>query len=648
MFSITRKLHHQNRKWFLAGGLLAACCLILCLLAYQAYDYLAAPQEPIPLEISQEDENTAFAAFTRKIFVEEISANTLTLHYTLRDPQAYGITDQEITLGNYVPGSAGHAAPELAETLDQLEEFSYDQLSPQNRLTYDIMKAQLKAELEAAPYGLYEEVFSPTIGTQAQLPILLAEYSFETIEDVDLYLDLLAQIEPYYESLLLFQKEKSQAGLFMWSDTVQAIIDQCEAFIEYPEENFLITTFEDRISGLPFLSLQQKEAYIHSNRTCVLEHVIPAYQKLIVGLTALKGSGQNPKGVCYFDQGREFYKGLIACTIGSNRSITEIEGLLEERMNTDFEIISDSIRENPDLLQQTSSPSVVWEESLAALHQMPEASLEVFHPASSPEPTGSTDSLLLTPAHMLETLEQRITQDFPSVDQTNYQVKQVHPSLEPYLSPAFYLTPPIDADSQHTIYINGASGYDALSLFTTLAHEGYPGHLYQSLYENACQPDPVRSLFYFGGYTEGWATYAERCSYAYAGLDPNLAELLAANNALSLGIYARADIGIHYRGWDLEQTAAFLDTFGVRGETTVQNIYRAILENPSNYLKYYLGYVEIEKLKEQAMTALQEDFQLKEFHRFVLSIGPAPFSVLEQYLKPWIESQKPRDQIERK
>lgn len=298
-------------------------------------------------------------------------------------------------------------------------------------------------------------------------------------------------------------------------------------------------------------------------------------------------------------------------------------------MNADIQIISSILTENPKLLQEAAS---------ASLRMDLGDSLSV---ASDNTYSDYDSSFLNTPAAMLKILEQKITEDFPAVPTTDYQVKQVHASLETYLSPAFYLTPPIDNGDNHTIYINKASNYDSLSLFTTLAHEGYPGHLYQSLYEISCGPDPVRSLFYFGGYTEGWATYAERCSYSYAGLNDNLAQLLAANNSISLGIYARADIGIHYHGWSLKETQDFLEAFGIKSEKTAQSIYQAILEAPGNYLKYYLGYVEIEKLKEQAQTALQDSFELKEFHQFILSIGPAPFSVLEKYLQAWIEEQLP-------
>ena len=73
--------------------------------------------------------------------------------------------------------------------------------------------------------------------------------------------------------------------------------------------------------------------------------------------------------------------------------------------------------------------------------------------------------------------------------------------------------------------------------------------------------------------------------------------------------------------------------------TTAENIYQAVLEAPANYLKYYLGYVEIEKLKEQANAALKDALALEEFHTCILSTGPAPFPVLEEYLDKWIKEQ---------
>ena len=255
----------------------------------------------------------------------------------------------------------------------------------------------------------------------------------------------------------------------------------------------------------------------------------------------------------------------------------------------------------------------------------------------------------LEPEQILEELQARMQTDFPAAetyahtgtdaDGTDHvlhiSIKYVSPSLQDHLSPAFYLTPPLDAMSNHVIYINPAADYDSLTLFTTLAHEGFPGHLYQTLSEQTAARNPVRTLFYFGGFVEGWATYAERLAYRYAGLDPDMADLLAANSFFLLGLYARSDVGIHYEGWTPAEMSQFWNGYGVTDTNALAEIYQAIQQDPANYLKYYLGAVEILELKKEAEAALGAQFALKDFHRFLLSVGPAPFSLLQAYLPAW-------------
>ena len=105
---------------------------------------------------------------------------------------------------------------------------------------------------------------------------------------------------------------------------------------------------------------------------------------------------------------------------------------------------------------------------------------------------------------------------------------------------------------------------------------------------------------------------------------------------LSLGLYSRIDLGIHYEGWGVEQTANYLYQFGITNQESIEKIYHGIIEEPANYLKYFVGYLEITELKETAETKLGKDFVLKDFHKFLLDLGPAPFSVIENYMNDWI------------
>ena len=223
--------------------------------------------------------------------------------------------------------------------------------------------------------------------------------------------------------------------------------------------------------------------------------------------------------------------------------------------------------------------------------------------------------------------------DFPEPPAVDVQVKYVQKSLEEYLSPAFYMIPALDNTENNVIYINAGHIPDDLSLFTTLAHEGYPGHLYQNVYYMNQSPDPIRCLLDYGGYTEGWATYSEMLSYYYAPIEKEDATIMQKNTSILLGLYALADMGIHYDGWTLAETIDFFSDYGISDSAAISEIYQLIASNPANYLKYYIGYLEFLELKKYAIEKWGSDFSQERFHRTVLETGPAPFAILRKQVE---------------
>lgn len=577
--------------------------------------------------------NASFLDFTDRLFREELQGNTLSLHYTLKTPETYGIEEYPVTLGNLSPEAVTASAKLSSQYQEELSRFAYRALSRQNRLTYDILDLYFKNQMSGQNFAFYSEPLGPTIGTQAQLPILLAEYAFYRERDLDDYFALLANMEDYYASILEYEKEKARRGLFMNDTLAEQIISQCRAFIQDPGSNFLITTFTDRISETDFLTNEEKAAYIDRNAQAVADHVISAYQLLIDGLTALKGSGSNEKGLCYLTQGKQYYEYLVRDLTGCYTPVEQIRTRIESQLQSDFNSMRALAEGHPELLAATetlgsaiafsldNSPSTILEDDTWYLDAQ-KSGIDIQKEDVFEE---------LSPEEILEDLEGKITEDFPKAPEAHYTVKFVHESLEDYLSPAFYLTPPIDDLSENVIYINRGSTYSPLDLYTTLAHEGYPGHLYQTVYCSQKNTDPVRCLFSFGGYTEGWATYVEMYSYGLADTDPNEAELYRLNRSLSLGISSLMDIAVHYYGFGRSEVAAYLGNFGFQ-EASANALYDALLESPANYLKYYVGYLNFMDLRDAVKEQEGDRFSLKRFHTQVLSLGEAQFPVLAKYL----------------
>ena len=253
--------------------------------------------------------------------------------------------------------------------------------------------------------------------------------------------------------------------------------------------------------------------------------------------------------------------------------------------------------------------------------------------------TGGVDLPDMEPETIVKSLQTQISEDFPETEAASYEIRYVHKSMEKYLSPAFYLTPPLDTGSPNVIYINQDGRSSNLELFTTLAHEGFPGHLYQTVFFGRQNPSHIRYLIDSSGYVEGWATYVESYAYRYAAkyVDDEAAtdvtRLAWLNRSVNLCIYSLLDIGIHYRGWTQEKAAEFLNVFGIRSASVVSEIYRYIVETPVNYVKYYLGCLNFMDLRDNQKELLGDDFDLKDFHRKILEIGPVQFPVLEKYMQ---------------
>ncbi len=554
-----------------------------------------------------------FEAFTDTLFSQEVSANTVTLHYTLCNPSDYGIDEPDISLGSY-PISPAEMNASVENCLKLLENIPFQELSPENQLTWKVLKDSLERTLEGAPYHLYDEPLSPLTGIQAQLPVLLSEYRFYSTADVDTYLELLKTVPEHFDSLISFEQAKSDAGLFMAPYTADSIIDECNSFLSMGNGNYLYSAFENRMDELEDCSAEQRDAYISQNKQMLETFVFPAYQKLAADLTNLRKSGRNQNGLCYLPDGTSYYEYLVKEETGSERTIEELQTLTKAQMRDDLTTMQ----------QILTSPEY---ESLAGAS-----------PENTSDTVSETSGALFpefvlqdsNPASILIDLKSKLKDNFPEIPNVDTDVKYVQPEMEEYLSPAFYMVPAIDSTDSQTIYINSGHLPDDLDLYTTLAHEGYPGHLYQNVYYASLDPAPIRSLLGCGGYTEGWATYTEMMSYYFTDLPKEQAALLQHNASVLLGLYALADMGIHYEGWTLIDTVSFFHQYGIADTNVIEDIYDLIIADPANYLKYYIGYVEFLELKKDAVKEWGDEFSQERFHKAVLDAGPMPFYLLRE------------------
>lgn len=553
-------------------------------------------------------DNEAFEEFTDGLFKELIVDDTLSLHTLLEHPDEYGITDYDVTLGRIDTDSLDDTS-DITQCITELTAFDRNFLSKKQTITYDYLLSYLQTRLCYSDLDLYDTQLTPTIGIQIELPLVFSEYTFMEKKDVDEYITLLCDVDSYFANLIEYENMRASKGLTKEDSLLDDIISSCQSVIDSvnktgSSDRLFIDDFNTRIDALTFISDDEKTEYKKLNIDAINNHVIPGYQALIDGLSALKGTNRYTGGICSYPDGQRYYEGLLEQTLGWSKSVDEYNSLLEDYIRGYMLVMRKLVQNDSSLIDSLSRYSFNMTE----------------------------------PESIIEDLKKHITDDYPELDEAGYSIKYVSDSLRDYASPAMYFMPQIDNPDINSIYINN-SGTDSSDIYPVLSHESYPGHMYQTQYFLKTNPSLIRSYIKPGGYMEGWASYVEVHSYEYNNNNnDDLNTLAKCNYALTLCLHAIGDIGVNYYGWDEARLSSYLSNWGFNSPDTAHWMYTALIANPGNYCKYVLGFIGFEELKKQAQKDLGSDFSLKEFHRYILETGPVQFDILFSNLKEWEES----------
>ncbi len=557
--------------------------------------------------------NESFDALMHEYFQESLSGSTINTNYTVKYPENYGIVQEEASWGSISLTKEDFAEDQAAiqDYLDRLHTIGRPDGS--RAITYDIFEYEMENALAYYKnnYIYMENNLQPTIGFHSQLPTTMAEYHFDDVDDVEDYLILLETLDEYVTDLMSYETDKAIAGYGMCRSALEKSIEECQAFIEEPDSNMLLDIFPDKLAEVDGLTDSEVNDYIERNEKAVKNDVINAYEIMIDGMEAQLPTAPKNGSLSSYSRGKDYYRYLLKSSVGTDQTPEELITLTEDKINEDVLTLALLLQVNPDLFDEV--------ETLEYPYTEPDEIIDYFK----------------------ETMTAELMPECPDA---SYTIKEVHSSLKDSVSPAMYFLPRVDDTSENIIYTNIGGNESVNELMPTMAHEGYPGHMYQFIYYYNTRPNPVRTLLECSGYIEGWASYVENLSYAYCGFSDDAAQFCMAYDDMTQNLYCRLDLGIHYEGWDVDKTAEFLEDYLAIDSETTQTIYETILYNPTNYLVYGIGMDEINLLKEDMETLyetenetsdetlIDESFDLVDFHKQFLDIGPAPFPIIRKYM----------------
>ena len=547
----------------------------------------------------------AFNEYLDEEYRETLSYSLVSTHFELMNPEDFGITEFESIWGEVTFGDEAEEEQQAnEEALEELKSYDYSALTYEQQITYDTLLAYLENSVALDEYYYFGSAFSPSSGTQFELPLILSEYALYDEQDIKDYLTVLESCDEYMNDLIEYEKWRSEKGYGLTDQAIDDVIEQCNDILAASEPAFVAAICES-IDKCDFVTAEAKSSYKATIKQLATDNFIPAYQNLVSALGTLKGLRTEDGGLASYDNGKEFYEALIRQYVGSDKSIDDIIDEVDSSMYS----------------------NVLRQSLIYAKDKNLEAKL------SEPLEYAKTE-----PNEILSYLTDMLQKNFPAPATTNYELKYVAKSMESSSNPAFYLLPPYDNSSRNIIYVNPSEEYKDMDLMPLLAHEGLPGHMYQNTYFLSLNPHPARTLLSFNGYSEGWAKYVEHYSYEWSGLDKNVADMLALNDQFGFSIHSRVDLGVNYEGWDVEDVEDFLSDY-VADPSIAEELYELSINDPGIYLQYYVGEQELLELYEEAEDILDDDFNEKDFHEFFLSVGPTYYEIIRERMIMWINEQ---------
>ncbi len=552
-------------------------------------------------------EQQEFEQYLDDYFKDVVTDDTLTYNYTIKDGADYGLEEPEVTLGD--PGMTaeeiGQDKEEFEGWVKKLDAIDRSCLTEDQKLTYDVLDEYFQVSAGIFDNVYLYEPFSPMRGLQANIATNFTDYRFDDKGDVERYIELLGQIPDYFAEYLDFEQEKSEKGYFMSDAVCDKVISQCKDFVADKENHFMVTTFNDNIDALDFLTDEEKAEYKEANKQAVENSLLPAFENVAEVLSGLKGTGTNDGGICNYDGGKEYYEYLLKNFAGTAKSPEEVIDMLDTEL----------------------------QKLMVSLYQYylgNQAAYEYFA-ANYDSIFAETDQM--TASEMVDKMMETASEHYPDAGTINYKAEALDKNLETIMDDvlAYYMAPAIDDPDNNLIRVNGLH---TDGMWTTLAHEGYPGHMLQNAYYMSTDPEPVRTLMNFLGYKEGWAMYACYDSlYYYEYEEPEYGDTIAAlyqlNDEMSYLMMGRVDLGINYEGWTLQDTADYLTKNGMDG-SAAQELYTTMVGDPAVYQSYSTGYYEMKELRDYAEEKMGDDFDLKTFNTIILETGPCQFDILKE------------------
>ena len=568
----------------------------------------AVEETPLPEPTFQYSESAekAFRALDLDVFRWYATMDGYSFHMFIDNPANYQIDPATVnmTLGEFTEEDNARITAEAKGYLEQLNAIDREQIKPESQFSYDVLQQMLT---ELAADDDFEYLYEPLTeysGVHSNLPLSFALFELKNVQDVEDYLKLLADMPRYMGQILAYEQKRAEMGIFMTEPALNAILEDCKAIIDAKDTTFLYVTFNEGVDSIKELTPEQVAAYKSKNASLLKNEYVQSFQTLYDGLTKLKKSCRTYEQAAAFNATKKDYFEYTMQEAGCNSlSVEETLEMLKAEMNyLLYEVIQIS-SENPKLTDKEIKIT-----------------------------SGDTKK-------DLDYLKKLISPILPELPEHNLALTDVPPELKNQFAPAAYVIPAMDDWKDNIIFLNDPSRDTTLLL--TLAHEGYPGHMYQYIYQRSMDNlGLMQRAGNFGGYAEGWAQFAEFLTVEkQQQYDKDYVRFNFDYNQIVNSILpAIVSIQVNYYGYTKEAVENKITEMGLDGKYIASIYYNMVVDQPFYYFDYAIGYCQLAQLYRDTKNELGDKFELPVFLKTYLDLGPGSFDLIKEKIGVWSDS----------
>lgn len=546
--------------------------------------------------VTGQDASDLLDQIERDLLNDSLSADYVDYKIMFDDPSAFGIEPSDVTWGEFDLDPTDDIAF-VQEKLDLLYTIDYESLDYQDRAFYDKVVYDLELSLYMLQYDAfdyYEPVLDPLLGPQCNLLFILEVLDFETVEDAENYILLIEDTDRYFDELVAFEEERASRGFTCTDSVYEDMVQSFDGLVAQEDDCFLYESFETRLDGIQGLSDADRTRLIDAHNDAMHNSFFPEFQECSDRISALIGSGGVQQGVCNYPGGDAYYAVRFMSYANSTKSIdqtkTEVETLINDSFSTMLSIMYSGDQSWAD----------EYENHYYNLGSV-EDNLDYLYTAVQP--------------------------DFPDLPDHEYFVNEVPEALQDNFSPAAYLGYHLDTFTSNMIISNPSGVNETFGI--TCAHEGYPGHMFQSVYTRSVCEHPYLYIADSVGYAEGWATYVENYSFKYFCENENAQILLTIDNEFPLMLYARVDIGINYEGWTSDDVMNYFAGLGMSpSQDGIEEMCQLFTNQPGYGIKYGVGFLNTTELMQSAREQFPNATD-EEIHTAYLNSLPLTFEQIQ-------------------